>query len=147
MEIMPGRTGTALTILFQALVIGLVAGSVCLAASGLEVAHENDPLYGEILAAANKWKDALFNKDIDALVSFALPETRDQVEHDLRYKKSDLYRLFYDGPWNRREGRSSICFSFRTRRSGMLITIFLMKTQGTMRIDRGEEIRDPFPEG
>jgi hypothetical protein len=88
-------------------VLSLALVSACYADAEFELVSRNDPLYNEALSAAVKWKDALLKKDFDELASFALPESKEHVESALTDKRSDLYRLFYDTQWMRKQGARS----------------------------------------
>lgn len=78
--------------------------AVYAAAPDFEVIADGDPWYNELFPVVNKWSSAILARDIDALVSYALPEQKEKIRDDLKNKKSDLYRLFYDDKWNRRTG-------------------------------------------
>jgi len=75
--------------------------------SGGEVLPEDSTLYKEAISIATEWKDAVLDRDIEVLVSLALPEAQKSVRADLKNKESQLYQLFYDeGSINKRESRS-----------------------------------------
>jgi hypothetical protein len=61
-----------------------------------ELISEDHPLYQQLMRAAVTWKDALLSRQIDVLVSFALPEYRKYVSSYLRDQKSDLYSFLYN---------------------------------------------------
>jgi hypothetical protein len=65
------------------------------AAAEREVVSEKSPLYQELMPVAIEWKDAVLKKQMDVLVSYALPEARKKVASDLKNRNSGLYGIFY----------------------------------------------------
>ncbi len=53
---------------------------------------------------ATEWKDAILNKDVKVLVSYALPENQKIISDHLKDKDSELYHYFYADQWNRQRG-------------------------------------------
>ena len=60
-----------------------------------EVVSEKSPLYQELMPVAIEWKNAVLKKQVDVLVSYALPEARKKVASYLKNRNSDLYGIFY----------------------------------------------------
>ena len=85
-----------------------------------EVVCKDDSLYKELMPVAIKWKDAVLNKQVQILGSYALPEARKAVISDLRNVNSDLYRLFYIG---------SNSFYERLRRAKNLKIVFVKEKE------------------
>lgn len=56
-----------------------------------EIVSGNSPLYKELMPVAIKWKNAVLNKDIKALIDCALPEDREYIAPKLKDENSKLY--------------------------------------------------------
>ncbi|HEX8948465.1 MAG TPA: hypothetical protein VF790_05855 [Dissulfurispiraceae bacterium] len=115
---------------FLVLLLLIIPWAVCNATPYLEALTEKDPLYSEALAAASAWKGALLDRNTDTLLLYAPPELREKIRDELKNRKSDLYRLFYDAAWNRRRGSRSFQ---QILKAAKRLRIFMQKseTQGT----------------
>lgn len=92
---------------FSIVSILIIASQMSYGNSDLEILSEKSILYREIMPIATAWKDAVLKKDIEVMVSYALPEAQNYVRDNLKKKGSNLYRLFYDSGWNQQKGRRS----------------------------------------
>lgn len=86
----------------------VIASRICYGSSDCEILSEKSILYEEIMSVAMTWKDAVLKKDIEVMVSYALPEAQKYVKDNLQNKRSNLYRFFYDSRWNQQRGRRSV---------------------------------------
>ncbi len=75
--------------------------------SKIEVLTKHSPRYDELIKVATEWKDAILNKDVEVLVSYALPENQKIISDHLKDKDSELYHYFYADQWNRQRGSRS----------------------------------------
>ena len=76
--------------------------------SSREILSKESAIYKETISVATRWKDAVLDRDIEALVSLALPEAQESVRADLKNKDSQLYRLFYGNESIIRKGSRSV---------------------------------------
>ncbi len=86
----------------------IMVSRICYGNSDREILSEKSILYREIMPIAMVWKDAVLKKDIEVMVSYALPETQKYVRDNLQNKRANLYRIFYDSQWNQQKGSHSV---------------------------------------
>ncbi len=75
--------------------------------SRLEILTKHSSRYNELMKVATEWKDAILNKNVKVLVSYALPENKKIISDRLKDKDSELYHFFYADQWNRQRGSRS----------------------------------------
>jgi hypothetical protein len=91
--------------------------------SSREILSKNSAIYKETISVVSRWKDAVLDRDIEALVAFALSEAQESVRADLKNKDSQLYRLFYGNESNIRKGSRSVYELLRSAKSLKIVLV------------------------
>ena len=87
-----------------------------------ELVPQNSPLYNELMPVATKWKNAVLNRDVKALLDYASPEDRKYIAPKLKDKKSALYNGLFGE-------KNSFCEILRRARRLKIVLIKHLKKQ------------------
>jgi len=79
-------------------IVALLLVACSTGADELEPIERPRGKYAELLAVADRWREAVLEKRTEELVDYALPEDREVIRGDLNDSTSTLYGVLYAGP-------------------------------------------------